>query len=94
MVQISNDPYKQDDSPQTALKTLEQHLLQENSKSSDSVVRAISRVQCVNALQVVLDSTNEKVFQPEESYRLTTDYKIRKWKNGACPNGSSGARRT
>jgi hypothetical protein len=76
MIHLSNDTYKQDYSPRAALETLERHLLHENSKSGDYVTRAISRVQCVNALQVILDFANEEVLQPEESYRLTADYEI------------------
>jgi hypothetical protein len=80
MVQLSGETYKHDDSPQAALKTLARFLLR-RSQSTNSVAKAFSRVQCINALQVVLDSANKRVLRPEESYVLKSDYRIQKQKS-------------
>ena len=81
------DTYKQSDHSariRAALKTLERHLLHKKSKSGNPVTRGISRVRCVDALQVVLEAANEKEFQPEESYRLVANYRVKKRKIGRC----------
>lgn len=88
MVRISDKTYKYNgDSSRAALKTLEQFLLQD-SQSNDCVARAVSRIQCIHALQVILDSTNKKVLQPEESYALKPNYRIKKRKSGVCTSNS------
>jgi hypothetical protein len=90
MVRTQGKTYKHNaESTRAALNTIKRFLLKEIPRD-DCVAKAVCRIQVIDAIQVILDSTNEKVLQPEECYVLKANYHVKMRREiAASPEGSS-----